>query len=69
MERTSSPESSTSCLRGAPASVVDRHRSGSSLRGVLAPWHIMRMGRRRGEERVLFGAACQPQSGPRAQDS
>eukprot|EP00965_Chrysotila_dentata_P231109 6198161-Pleurochrysis_carterae.AAC.2 len=34
IEGTTTPESSARCLRGAPASVVDRQRSGSNLRGV-----------------------------------
>eukprot|EP00965_Chrysotila_dentata_P072827 2406909-Pleurochrysis_carterae.AAC.1 len=44
MEGTTTPEPSASRLRGAPASVVERQRSGSKFRGV-APWQIMRMGR------------------------
>eukprot|EP00965_Chrysotila_dentata_P193960 6176065-Pleurochrysis_carterae.AAC.4 len=34
IESTTTPESSARRLRGAPASVVDRQRSGSNLRGV-----------------------------------
>eukprot|EP00965_Chrysotila_dentata_P107510 3551711-Pleurochrysis_carterae.AAC.2 len=34
IDDTRTPESSVRRLRGAPASVVDRQRSGSNLRGV-----------------------------------
>eukprot|EP00965_Chrysotila_dentata_P085115 2808501-Pleurochrysis_carterae.AAC.1 len=53
MGGTGTQESSVRRLRGAPASVVDRQRPDSNLRGV-APWQIMRV-RSYGSEVKPFG--------------
>lgn len=44
IERTGTPSVSSSKLRGAPPSVVERQRSGSSFRAV-APWAKIHSGR------------------------
>eukprot|EP00965_Chrysotila_dentata_P102153 3372261-Pleurochrysis_carterae.AAC.1 len=61
MEGTGSPVSSTRRFQGAPASVVDLHRSGSNLRGVPHDksfgWAVTAGGKRYQTTRALASSA------------